>query len=84
MEKLELKTIEDMFDSGSESSPDDNVKGKLEMKADTKVAQVKQKLWEEKNEELIGFKSKLVKSHKHELDRVLEVCFIHFLRFFWV
>jgi len=75
LDKLELKTIEDMFDSGSESSPDDNVKGKLEMKADTKLTQVKQRLWEEKNEELTGFKAKLVESHKHELDRVLEVCF---------
>lgn len=74
MEKLELKAIDDMFDSDS-SSVDDKVKTKLEEKAEQKVAQVKQKIWEEKNEELVNFKQKLDESHQHELDRMLEVGF---------
>ncbi|ENN71396.1 hypothetical protein YQE_11900, partial [Dendroctonus ponderosae] len=71
LEKLELKTIEDMFDSDS-SSVDDKVKTKLEKRAEQKVTQVKQKIWEEKNEELVNFKQKLDESHQHELDRILE------------
>ncbi|XP_050308283.1 myosin-11 [Anthonomus grandis grandis] len=72
LEKLELKTLEDMFDSDSDDRPDVNAKAKLERRADKKIADIKQRLWEEKNEELINFKTKLDESHRTELDRILE------------
>ncbi|XP_066245035.1 centrosomal protein of 164 kDa isoform X3 [Euwallacea similis] len=72
LEKLELKKVGDMFHSDSDSSPDEKVKSNFEARADKKVAQFKQKLWEERNEELVNFKLKLEESHKHELDTILE------------
>ncbi|XP_066142171.1 centrosomal protein of 164 kDa isoform X1 [Euwallacea fornicatus] len=72
LEKLELKKVGNMFHSDSDSSPDERVKSYFEARADKKVAQFKQKLWEEKNGELVNFKLKLEESHKHELDTILE------------
>ncbi|KAL1505796.1 hypothetical protein ABEB36_005275 [Hypothenemus hampei] len=72
LEKLEFKNIDDMFLLESDSSPDEKIKDIFERKADKKVAEIKQKLWEEKNEEITNFKLKLTESHKHELERILE------------
>lgn len=43
----------------------------LGMKADKKMSMLKQTIWEEKNDELIKFRSSLKESHKEELERIL-------------
>ncbi|KAF7282431.1 hypothetical protein GWI33_002661 [Rhynchophorus ferrugineus] len=72
LEKLEIKAIDDLFDSDTPSSGEEDIKTKLERKAERKIGSIKQMLWEEKNEELANFKQKLEESHKLELDRILE------------
>lgn len=44
---------------------------KLEDKVEKRIAQLKQNIWEEKNDELSKFKDGLQESHREELERVL-------------
>ncbi|XP_044256077.1 centrosomal protein of 164 kDa [Tribolium madens] len=44
---------------------------KLEEKAEKKIAQLKQNIWEEKNDELVKFRDDLQESQKEELERIL-------------
>lgn len=44
---------------------------KLEGKVDKRIAQLKQNIWEEKNDELVKFKDDLQESHREELERML-------------
>ncbi|KAJ8936300.1 hypothetical protein NQ318_001493 [Aromia moschata] len=75
LEKVAINNIESFFDSdNSLSSPSEKIaemSKKLEERAEKKVTIIKQTLWEEKNEEIIKFKSDLQMSHKEELERIL-------------
>lgn len=76
LEKLAANTADEFFDSDRSSS--DNEKPKiqsirqLEDKAERKVSAIKQRIWEEKNDELTKFQMDLEKSHKDELKRILD------------
>lgn len=73
---LEKVPIADFFDTDNSSSEHEKIKinsiRKPEQIAEKKVDALKQKIWEEKNEELMRFQNDLQTSHKEELKRVLE------------
>lgn len=75
MEKVAINNVETFFDSdNSVSSPSDKIANKtkrLEDRAEKKITMLKQTIWEEKNEEIVKFKSDLQSSHKEELERIL-------------
>lgn len=66
----------DFFDSDNSSSENDRPKlqplWRHEQKAEKKITVLKQKIWEEKNEELLKFQTDLETSHKGELKRIQE------------
>ncbi|XP_063927842.1 centrosomal protein of 164 kDa isoform X2 [Zophobas morio] len=70
-----IKSIERRDSEGSEDSPLHTKMlmktKKLEEKAEKKMAQLKQNIWEEKNDELVKFKDDLQESQKGELERIL-------------
>ncbi|XP_060530502.1 uncharacterized protein LOC132704499 isoform X2 [Cylas formicarius] len=70
LEKLELKDINELFDS-DDSSPDEKDKFKLNKKSEKKLNDLKEKIWKDKNEELLEFKRSLERSHKDELNRIM-------------
>lgn len=76
IEKVPVNNVSDFFDSDNSSSEHGKIKirssRKPEQKAEKKVEALKQKIWEEKNEELVKFQTDLQKSHKVELKRILE------------
>lgn len=76
IEKVPVNNVSDFFDSDNSSSEHGKIKirslRKPEQKAEKKVEALKQKIWEEKNEELAKFQTDLQKSHKEELKRLLE------------
>lgn len=75
IEKVAINNVESFFDSdNSVSSPSEKIaekSKKLEDKAEKKITILKQTIWEEKNEEIVKFKSDLQNSHKAELERIL-------------
>ncbi|CAH1159407.1 unnamed protein product [Phaedon cochleariae] len=76
IEKPGIDAVDTLFDTeNSDSSPSDKLSGKLkklEEQAERKVTQLKQSIWEEKNEEMVKFKSDLEDSNKEELKRILD------------
>ncbi|CAG9856802.1 unnamed protein product [Phyllotreta striolata] len=75
LEKAGVDNPGELFNNTDESdSSGENFKEKskkLEEKADKKVEEMKHKIWEEKNQEFIKFKTDMETSHKQELKRVL-------------
>ncbi|KAJ8969986.1 hypothetical protein NQ317_007033 [Molorchus minor] len=75
IEKVAIHNMESLFDSdNSDSSHSAKMAEKtreLERKAEKKITLLKQTLWEEKNEEIIRFKTDLETSHKKELEIIL-------------
>lgn len=76
IEKAHVNIVSDFFDSDNSSSEHGKIKirslRKSEQNAGKKVEVLKQKIWEEKNEELVKFQTDLQKSHKEEIKRILE------------
>ncbi|RZC42977.1 centrosomal protein of 164 kDa [Asbolus verrucosus] len=70
-----VKSMEKRESDGSEDSSLNTkmlIKTKrLEEKAEKKIAQLKQNIWEEKNDELVKFRDDLQESQKEELERIL-------------
>ncbi|XP_068908472.1 centrosomal protein of 164 kDa isoform X3 [Tenebrio molitor] len=70
-----LKSMEKRDSDGSEESPLHTKMliqtKKFEEKAEKKIAQLKQNIWEEKNDELVKFRDDLQESQKEELERIL-------------
>lgn len=75
--KNDKNSLNEFFDEdkSSESSIDDeklrNKEKKFEQIAERKLAIMKQNIWEEKNDELMKFKTDVKESHKQELERIL-------------
>lgn len=71
LEKTGVDNPEALFDTEHSDSSEEKPK-KLEEKAENKIVKMKQNIWEEKNKEMVKFKSDIETSHKQELKRVLE------------
>ncbi|XP_072386494.1 uncharacterized protein Cep164 isoform X2 [Diabrotica undecimpunctata] len=75
LEKTGIDHPDVLFESENSESSSEKIaekSKKLEVKAGKKVEQLKQDIWEEKNKEILKFKSDLETSHKQEVKRILE------------
>nr|CAI5837257.1 unnamed protein product [Callosobruchus analis] len=77
LEKIAINNVDSIFDSDNSTSSHEEKLGpvtrsKLVNKSDKAVEKMKQKIWEEKNDELVKFKEGLETSHKSEIGRIVD------------
>lgn len=77
LEKLAVRNANEFFDTDNSLSDNEKPKAhslrELEGKAEKKVTVIKQKIWEEKNDELVRFQTDLQRSHREERNRILDI-----------